>query len=509
MKKALYIVGLLSLFGLSASAQEGDPGAPVIRKIGDLQEINCLSAPVPLAVEVSNWIPGFTYLWSNVSNDSVIYVKPENTSIYTVNVLHNDLGFNGTLSFLVQVKNDPIIARNEVISIDKFTCPGEAIELSISPLGGLGDYRYKWSNGSTEASTTVYPTQNATFTVEVTDACMSRTEATVSVNFEEHDPLQLSAEQEVYYSCAGKYIDIEPDLTLVEGGVGHGYEYTFDPFFSNEPITLLSGDLESIKVLITDACGVQEVEQTIHLIQEDFEPLVLEPISACPDQEVAITTLHDQFYYWDGEAMRPSTSILVEESESYELIYIDECGNQQITTQSVIVDDLTLDIQLDIDHFERTLNAWTVSDGSITTIQWILNEEVLGTSSSIDVSELNDDINKLSVTATSSEGCEYTATREVILRDGIEVVSAISPNGDGLNDVFRVHIPEAAARFNVKIFDRWGQLIYESNDQYFEWSSKDAKRIGPFSTFAYVIKAVTAGGRTIEKTGVLTCINEN
>ncbi len=48
------------------------------------------------------------------------------------------------------------------------------------------------------------------------------------------------------------------------------------------------------------------------------------------------------------------------------------------------------------------------------------------------------------------------------------VPSAFSPNGDGINDVLKVAGPPING-FNMKIFNRWGELVFESNNQDFGW----------------------------------------
>ena len=42
--------------------------------------------------------------------------------------------------------------------------------------------------------------------------------------------------------------------------------------------------------------------------------------------------------------------------------------------------------------------------------------------------------------------------------------SAFSPNHDGVNDIFRVKYPFPVASFNLDVFNRWGQKVFESRD---------------------------------------------
>lgn len=48
----------------------------------------------------------------------------------------------------------------------------------------------------------------------------------------------------------------------------------------------------------------------------------------------------------------------------------------------------------------------------------------------------------------------------VISESSLKVPNAFSPNGDGINDVFRVTY-KSLIKFNAYIFNRWGQRIYE------------------------------------------------
>lgn len=52
--------------------------------------------------------------------------------------------------------------------------------------------------------------------------------------------------------------------------------------------------------------------------------------------------------------------------------------------------------------------------------------------------------------------------------DGCSVFAAdaFTPNGDGVNDLFSVIISEncSPVSYNLRIYDRWGRLVYESVD---------------------------------------------
>ena len=48
--------------------------------------------------------------------------------------------------------------------------------------------------------------------------------------------------------------------------------------------------------------------------------------------------------------------------------------------------------------------------------------------------------------------------------------NGFTPNGDGLNDVFRVKYPFAVTRFHFIVTDRWGEAVFETNDIHRGWN---------------------------------------
>jgi len=79
------------------------------------------------------------------------------------------------------------------------------------------------------------------------------------------------------------------------------------------------------------------------------------------------------------------------------------------------------------------------------------------------------------VMVTDTNGCISADTVNIVkCPDAFEVPSAFSPNLDGLNEVFRVTAfhPEKILQFRMYIFNRWGQLIFETNSLLGYWDGR-------------------------------------
>ena len=83
-----------------------------------------------------------------------------------------------------------------------------------------------------------------------------------------------------------------------------------------------------------------------------------------------------------------------------------------------------------------------------------------------------------------------------------EVPNVFTPNGDGKNDVWNIKGLEIYPDVVVKVFNRWGDLVFESTTGYTEsWDGTYNGTASPSATYYYTIEL--GGG----KEGVSGTIN--
>ena len=73
--------------------------------------------------------------------------------------------------------------------------------------------------------------------------------------------------------------------------------------------------------------------------------------------------------------------------------------------------------------------------------------------------------------AYSENNCVDTAyTDEVAVYLPINIPTAFSPNGDGINDEWEIEGIESYSNVSIQVFNRWGNLVYQSNGSYQNWN---------------------------------------
>ncbi len=83
------------------------------------------------------------------------------------------------------------------------------------------------------------------------------------------------------------------------------------------------------------------------------------------------------------------------------------------------------------------------------------------------------------------------------------VPTAFSPNGDGHNDFLQV-LGEGIITLTFAVYDRWGQLVYQSSNQSDQWDGSYKGEILSSGVYAYRLQAVMRDGSEIKQSGNIT-----
>ncbi|TWW02280.1 T9SS type B sorting domain-containing protein [Chitinophaga pinensis] len=105
----------------------------------------------------------------------------------------------------------------------------------------------------------------------------------------------------------------------------------------------------------------------------------------------------------------------------------------------------------------------------------------------------------------SDLGCEtldsITVNFEKIGISTIQLPSAFTPNGDGRNDIFRVIAPPSVEVKEFLIFNRWGELIFTSNNAAKGWNGTYKGAMQEAGAYYWFVKAVSPCGGDLFKKG--------
>lgn len=115
-----------------------------------------------------------------------------------------------------------------------------------------------------------------------------------------------------------------------------------------------------------------------------------------------------------------------------------------------------------------------------------------------------DDAGPVTLTVFNKYGCSDEDSMMVIARPCCEVFipSAFSPNKDGLNDFFNPNLQPGQVIVSLKVFNRWGKLVYNNTDITNGWNGAyENGEPAALDTYMYQITYSCTDGKNYEKKG--------
>lgn len=99
-----------------------------------------------------------------------------------------------------------------------------------------------------------------------------------------------------------------------------------------------------------------------------------------------------------------------------------------------------------------------------------------------------DETTVYTVTGRSFYGCYSSADVTITVNNNIFIPTAFSPNGDGVNDVFKIVNFGFDEILEYRIFDRWGKEVFNAMNGMAEWDGTYKGKVLEVGTYYYVIK---------------------
>ena len=322
-------------------------------------------------------------------------------------------------------------------------CNGEAI-LEVETIGGYGPFDFLWSTGATDtlAVNVIETNDPGAAQITVTDVCGN--EQTATITYTMPPELIIYGEQTDSPLCPG-------DATVLEAGISTGVgPFTYDWSSGGDGTTeTVNFDASQIVTLtVTDACGIQDS------FDVEVEYPVWDPITG-NDPEVCLGIQGDlNLTGGVGEADFAGNWVGQYEFYTWQYSNYDASGNPQDS-------------------------AFVLVDGALDSLATFI-----GPSGNFQAGLTQGDMDIYVIDQCGAEG---TFNVSVIACD-TEIPNVFSPNGDSMNDFFRIPGIEGFPNSKLEIYNRWGNVIYQSNDYGGGWDGRINNEPVADGTYYYILR---------------------
>ena len=384
--------------------------------------------------------PITTYHWTttdgNISdtNTKDVYVWPDSMATYTMVGMDTCVNINARFTLV------PIAAPDAFASNDTAICIGDSLDLSAWGTGGAGYYSYSWGPTAVkpmltgDTNTVLFkPTSAGTYDIDIVVTDSLGCSGYEQITVVVNPLPNIAAPDEVI--CEGASITLN-----ATGGVSYVWnaDVTLSDRFIADPVATPTGVGPHVYTVTgTDANGCMN---TVSLVVDVKATPTLTLASTNPYDN---TPFNDTTFFYEGG----SVGLLATTSGTiYQWWPIDGLTATNIPNPTAAPDK----------------NTWYYF--------------------------LVTDIN----------GCQRLDSIFVMLVANDQFLpNAFTPNRDGVNDRFTLLGSPILDNFSVKIYNRWGQVVYENTDPYDFWENgwdgtingKDAE----MGVYVYVLTANVPG----------------
>ena len=459
-----------------------------------------------------HWDFGVSGMQSDTSNVMYPSFTYNDTGTYTIFLVANP----GTLCS----DTDTVILRLYPFFTADFThvsaCPYEPVifsDKSLSQYGSVIDWLWQFGNGMTDTLPNPYLIYGISGSYQVdlqiinSLGCVAQTTQTIEVypkpiaNFNSGTP------------CIGSPISFTDFSTVSSGSItnwlwdfgdGSASETTKNPYHTYTIPDIYTTTL----IVMTNHGCVDTIIKTINILDPPAASISADT-SICLGDFANLEASGGLYYNWnpsDG-ILRPNTPnprAAPLTTTTYTVNVSDDCffDTAEVTIQVLPLPVINAGKDTAIYH---GTSAFLHASGTGISYEWN-PKPTLSDPFNLNTDAMPQTKTTYTISATGSNGCVASDEVKVILLpvcDRLYIPNAFSPNNDGNNDVFQIIDYGQNVLLHLKIFNRWGKKIFETDNLADGW---DGNYLGiPQEVGVYVYQInLRCGHEYVSKQGNLT-----
>lgn len=375
-------------------------------------------------------------------------------------------------------------------SMDSLMCTGDTIPLYAIAFGGTAPYTYTWSNGFIGQAQDVIQNTPQTYTVSVADQNGCTTAAPDSVDLTMLPILAFTITGDTSI-CAGSNIVLAVNVT--DGAPTYSYQWSTSVNDTLSQITVSPTVATLYNVSVSDICATVDTNVQVNFYAVPAAQFVTSAQQGCIPLEItfsndlSITNLQNcTWTFTDGQTFNGcgSFNATFADPGCYDVTFTgtttDGCPVTGTFASAVCVydnpvADFTYSPQMPTE-LDNQVQFTNTSYGAVT-FNWTFGSSY-GTSNLENPNHTfygvdPDQVVNVCLAVASQYGCPDTFCKPVKFYGDflVWVPNTFTPDGDEFNNQFKPIFSKDRRidEYNLMIFNRWGEVVFESRDPEFGW----------------------------------------
>ena len=442
---------------------------------------------------------------SNIKNPTYSY---KDTGVYTTTLIINkDKNCSDTSIILVKIfpsinigfLTNTVCAQTITTFIDTSTTP-------TSDING-----WTWSFGDGGMSTEQNPTHiylnggnyPINLTVTTDKGCKNSYQKEISVYFK---PQAQTIDEK---ACIFANYTYKNQSTITDGS-NLVYDWSIDNVFlsndSTPTVKFTTPGPKNTQLIATSINGCKDTIKGVITVSDSLiANFTISSGETCSNSPIKFENtsigLIDN-YYWDfGDFMtstdeNPTHEYFVGSNYPVTLEITSQACGKLSTTKNLTITQLPLiNLPNEITTCFGEYQPISVFDSLGTNVQWSNGE-----SSPTIYVDASDEILYVSV---NRGDCKSVDSVKISADCDIFFPNVFSPNNDNVNDLFNI-ITQKIQSYKLSIFNRWGQLVYETDQLQNGWDGTLKGEDQPIDVYIYFSEGLLVNGKTFKKSGIFS-----
>ena len=394
------------------------------------------------------------------------------------------------------------------------TCTDSTLIVATAT-GGYGTLHFDWNTGVPDSTLSgwVQPAATTTYVLTVTDDCGVVTEtADVTITIPIPAPLVIDALPDTTVFCPESPVQLS---TIVTGGQpGFTYQWT-GGIGTNPTANVAPATTQSWTVTVTDLCGTTADDEVTVTVDYDTLDVYITPDTVVCAHDSVLLVAHPSLgwngytYLWNNGEDTPTRLVQPSATSTYTVTITDGCGISATDNVQIGVNDPIAAFSWNAGIYVEGYPVQFL-DESVGANSWYWDFDYPGITSTERFPVIiypDSGLFNVMLAIVDGLGCVDTTWQSIWINPEFQFYApvAFTPDGDGVNDVFFGNGVGMDA-YHMRIFDRWGEIVYETEAPLGVWDGKVNGTEAPEGVYVYWFRLHAISGKTSEFLGHVTLL---